>query len=412
MPITLPVSQLEPGMCLSKSIENKYNILLSQGRILTQEDIEALTKRFPAELVQIGNPILDDLVEFDDTSSSDKISKEVRKAVSKITEKISCSVRNGVVLNANNVTGLKTIVNNLMAYMSKNPVAQALVEQSNGWDDYIKEHNANVFYLSMVIGNTIRNYVKTERHRQTAASKVKNAMDLTPLAFAALLKDIALADKAHLLTKTKPLTPSEIAMIRMHPLEGARLIPNELHPMVKSVVRTHHENMNGTGYPEGVSGNKISIFARIIRIADAYSAAISTNTFKKAKPTVQVLYDMIYGSYKTYYDPLLLKVLASIISPFPCGAKLELSDGQFAVVTKHNPKNPFKPQVIIAFDKNNEPIIKAKLEEPFYLNERKEIEVFYYNDQDISFINNCNQGYDSLEIASTDCSQIFNLTYP
>lgn len=416
MPILLQVKDIQPGMQLASNVINRYSILLPHGRIISEGDIHALIRKFPDMYVQVLDPVLDKVVEFDDDKRDKEVSLRVRRSISQVTTKVSEKVRGGLDLDAQSVAGIEKVVQEMLEYLMQSPVNVAIVEQSSNWNDYLQEHSANVFYLSILMGNTVRNYIKQERERLTAATVVHKAMDLTPLATGALFHDIGMARLEYLYQKTEPLTPQEIAAVRAHPRMGAELLPDTIDPMARIVVRQHHENQAGNGYPDNLSGDKINIFARIVRVVDAYSAAIANKVYQKAKTPVAALHEMLHGDYSRCYDPMLLKVFASIMQPLPIGAKIQLQDGRWAVVVRHNRKDPFRPEIIVAFDHLGDPLNQGELRPPFMLGEKSDVRVQSFAGEDISFINHSRT---DATITPSDevlmqCSynEIFDLAYP
>ena len=398
----LRVEELEPGMVLANSVMNEFCVLLAHGRKLNEFDIRALERKLPEVMVQVVDPVLDEMVDFQNDSHDREVSLEVRRNIGTVTKKVSQQVRMGVALDADNVAGMQKVIEEMMAYLQDNPVTMAVIEQSGDWNDYLQEHSANVFYLSLVIGNTLRNYVKQERERLSAAKTLSRALNLTPLATSAMFHDIGMVPLEHLYNKEGPLSEEEKALVRTHPTQGAVMLPEEIDPMVRLVIRQHHENMDQTGYPDQLPGDKINIFARIIRVADAYAAAISSKVYQNAKSPIPVLYEMLFGKYRSFYDPVVLKVFASITQPLPIGAKLKLDTGKWAVVVKHNRENPFKPMVMVAFDEWGDPLGKDELEEPFQLGERADIKVKSFGDEDISFLNTLDEQPGDLELAEVE----------
>lgn len=415
MPILMQVKQLEPGMILASNIVNRYSVLLPHGHTLTENDISALDRKFPDKLVQVTDPLLDDYVEFDDDNQDHVVSMEVRRNIATASRKVSQLLRSGVALTADNISGMQKTIEKMTRHVQNNPVTQAVIDQSSDWDEYLQEHSANVFYLSLVIGNTIRNFIKRERERLSAARTIKNSMNLAPLGTAALLHDIGMVPIERLYHKSGPLSAEEIELIKNHPKIGSEMLPDKIDPMVKLVVRSHHENQNGNGYPDNLPGDRISIFARIIRVADAYCSAISDKVYRNGKSPVLALFEMLHGKYRQYYDPVVIKVFTGIIQPFPIGAKLGLDSGLIAVVTKHNQNDPFKPEVIIAFDEQDNPLPREKVEGPFFLDERSDIKVASFADEDISFINEYPEELLSEDLTDDlvrEYTEIFDLAYP
>jgi HD-GYP domain-containing protein (c-di-GMP phosphodiesterase class II) len=411
MPVLVKVSELEPQMMLANNITNKFSVLLPHGRKLNEYDIRALQRKFPELMVQIVDPVLDEIVDFQDNTRDQQLSQEVRHNIANVAKKVSTIVKSGVDLNADNISGIKEVISNMMEYLQSNQVSMAILGHSDHWNDYLQEHSANVFYLSLLIGNTIRNYIKQERERLSSARAISQGMNLAPLAMAAMFHDIGMVPIDYLYSKKEPLTEQEKELIRAHPAQGARMLPDNIEPMVRQVVRQHHENQDGSGYPEGLPAEKINIFARILRVADAYSAAISTKVFKKAKSPIRVLYEMLYTSCQTLYDPVVLKVFASIVQPLPVGAKLKLSSNQWAVVVRHNRQNPFQPQVIIAYDELGDPLSEDQLDEPFYLGTRDDIEVASFGEEELSFINGIDDMENPEQVMETS-GDIMDYLYP
>jgi len=414
MPIIVNVDELEPGMVLAANIMNEFSVLLAHGRKLNDMDINVLKRKFPDLMVQVIDPVLDEIVEFQDDAHDQAVSREVRRNVGTMVNKVSSCVRNGTSLTGENVAGMQQAIEEMMRYLEENPVTMAIIEQSHNWNSYLQEHSANVFYLSLVIGNTIRNYIKQERERLSAASNVHNAMNLTPLATASMFHDIGMTPIEHLYTKEGALTEGERSLIRKHPERGAEMLPEEIGPVVKHVIRSHHENQDGSGYPEGVPGDRINIFARIVRVADAYAAATATKVYQQAKSSIRVLYEILYGPYQSFYDPTILKVFASVTQPLPIGAKLKLESGHWAVVVRHNRHNPFAPKVIMAFDEWGDPLGQEELQKPFYLGKRDDVKVVSFADEDISFLNGLSEPLEmpAPQQVAQSFSEVFDFAYP
>jgi hypothetical protein len=102
------------------------------------------------------------------------------------------------------------------------------------------------------------------------------------------------------------------------------------------------------------------------------------------------------------------------MQPFPIGAKLKLDSGKIAVVTKHNLKNSFKPQVLVAFDEKGEHLAEGEFEGPFFLDERNDIKIVSFGDEDISYINTVQEETlpDLAEVLERECSEMPDLAYP
>jgi putative nucleotidyltransferase with HDIG domain len=111
------------------------------------------------------------------------------------------------------------------------------------------------------------------------------ASRLRSLATGGLLHDIGkLTVDDAVLRKPAPLTPEEFAAIERHPTAGVELLRGlgGFDPLVRSLVQDHHERLDGTGYPRGLSGAEISLEARILGVCDVYDALISPRVYRAA----------------------------------------------------------------------------------------------------------------------------------
>jgi HD-GYP domain-containing protein (c-di-GMP phosphodiesterase class II) len=389
MPLLLRCDELEPGMRLAEAIVYKERVLLTGGKRLTHADVDALKRRFPALHARVGDPILDEMVEFEDDGKERKVAATVKKkmagAMSHVAERFSSQTS----LTTMDISALHRSVLDVMDYLEKNPVSAALIARNLDSDSYLAEHAGSVFYLSMLLGAALRDYVAKERVRTSASPWLdpKISMDLVPLGMGAMLADIGMYPLRHLFEAGRPLSQEDRSAVLQHPVSGADMLPDDLHPLVRLIVRTHHENFNGTGYPEGRAGEKIHVFSRIIRIVDAYDAATASHAYQEAKSSARALWEMHKGPYRRLYDPVLMKVFVRLIQPFPIGARLRLRDGRYAVVVRYNRRDPFHPTVLVAFDVNGARLPQERLEGPLTLGEdRRELRIESFGDEPLSFL--------------------------
>jgi two-component system, cell cycle response regulator len=138
-----------------------------------------------------------------------------------------------------------------------------------------------------------------------------DAEELDVMVRAAELHDIGkVAIPDEILHKPGPLTDSEWALMRKHPLIGERVLDAApaLEPVAK-VVRSTHERWDGTGYPDGLAGREIPIASRIIFICDAYNAITEGRPYKRPLSREQAL-DVLREGAGTQFDPELVKAFA------------------------------------------------------------------------------------------------------
>ncbi|HVT80506.1 MAG TPA: HD domain-containing phosphohydrolase [Phycisphaerae bacterium] len=388
MPIVVSTEDIRPGMRLSEAFLFKGRIMLPGGKELSSEDVDILRRKYPSASLKIGDPVLDSLVNFEDDSREREVANTVTHKIAGAMGDVQQKFGQRANVGGNTFTGIQRTVGDVVEYLKANPVSAALINRNSTDKSYLAEHAGNVFYLSMVLGSAVRDYVVRERQRQTHASNLTAtvAMDLLPLGLGAMLLDIGMAPLERVFAPDYKLTDDDRKLILEHPAAGADMLPDSMPPVTKVIVRQHHENFDGSGYPARAPGNSLHVFVRIVRICDAFDAATSDKLYKGAKSATRVLWEMSAGPFKKFYDPVLTKVFCGTIQPFPIGGKLTLADGRTAVVVKYNRQSPFNPTVIIAFDEQGNRLPPDKLQGPLNVGEGNKLRLKSFAGEDISYV--------------------------
>lgn len=143
----------------------------------------------------------------------------------------------------------------------------------------------------------------------------------------------------------RKLTNSERAQISTHPLLGCAIL-KELNfpPSIQLGVLEHHEKENGKGYPQHLTGEKISNYAKIIAVACSFEAITAPRLYKTARTTFDAMIEMLKNENQQY-DPTVIKALLFSLSLFPIGAFVYLQNGKIAIVSDVSPNNPKNPIV-------------------------------------------------------------------
>jgi diguanylate cyclase (GGDEF)-like protein len=117
-----------------------------------------------------------------------------------------------------------------------------------------------------------------------------------------------------ILQKPGPLTPEEWALIREHPVVGANVVSHiPLLRITAPGIRGHHERWDGTGYPDGLAGEKIPLGARIVAVADAYCAMTTRRPYQAPRPSDQALGELKRCS-GTQFDATVVDALEQILN--------------------------------------------------------------------------------------------------
>ena len=136
--------------------------------------------------------------------------------------------------------------------------------------------------------------------------------EIRMIASAAVLHDIGkIAVPDNILNKPGRLTPEEFEEIKKHPLEGCEMIEtmrdyqNKLYfDYCYEICRHHHENYDGSGYPDGLKGDEIPVVAQIVSLADVYDALTSDRVYKKAY-TPDEAFEIMSSSIGKYSDTMI-----------------------------------------------------------------------------------------------------------
>ena len=133
------------------------------------------------------------------------------------------------------------------------------------------------------------------------------------IGYAARLHDIGkIMIAEQILNKTR-LTTAEMNMIRSHSSMGAKALKSlGFDDPIQSIILQHHENWDGTGYPNKLQGENILIGARIIRIADCFDAMTSERSYRKSLTKERTIVKMEKENGKSF-DPMIFELLRKII---------------------------------------------------------------------------------------------------
>jgi len=133
---------------------------------------------------------------------------------------------------------------------------------------------------------------------------------LDALRAASMLHDIGkLAVPEHIISKPGKLTPAEFQKMKIHPSVGAEILERVSFPYpVVPIVRSHHEKWDGSGYPDGLSGEEIPIGARILSAVDCFDALASDRQYRRALPLNEAI-AIVVSQAGSSFDPAVVAVL-------------------------------------------------------------------------------------------------------
>ena len=236
-------------------------------------------------------------------------------------------------------TLINTTVDMILDEMLSRKIDVLNVKDIRMQDEFIFAHSLNVCVMSAALATRL----------SLPVSKVKS------IAIGAFLHDIGKALlPPDILMKEKP-SESEAAEIRKHPSLGYNIIKDNMDaaPTAKITILMHHEQINGNGYPMGLSGDKIHYSAKIVNICDAFDQAINDRKYRNAYQTTDAV-EYLIGASGHIFDKSFVDEFIKLVPIYPEGAIVLLSNGVFAIVLKNNSVNMTRPLVRAFYNPKNQ----------------------------------------------------------
>jgi HD-GYP domain-containing protein (c-di-GMP phosphodiesterase class II) len=201
--------------------------------------------------------------------------------------------------------------------------------------NYLASHAVRSTIIAIIIGT----YLKLPAHR------------LIELGVAALLHEIGMIKlPPQVYLSKRSLNPQEKKAILTHPVLSFNLLKSFDFPLVICLAALeHHERENGTGYPQKLTSDKISLYAKIIAVACSYEALSTRRPHKEAKDGYTGMLELLRNEGKQY-DDTVVRALVFSLSIYPIGLYVILSNGKKGQVVDINPENPRYPIVQVFGD--------------------------------------------------------------
>jgi putative nucleotidyltransferase with HDIG domain len=233
---------------------------------------------------------------------------------------------------------LKRMVQGAVNLMVKDESILLGLTTIKNYDEYTFNHCVNVAVYSLAIGR-----------RLGFSKKI-----LAELGITSLLHDIGKAKiPREIINKPDKLDDDEWRLMKEHPLTGVEMILKikqlgEMSPKMVIGVFEHHLNCDLTGYPRLIRKKDLTLFGKIIKIADCYDAMTTPRAYRR-KPYRPEQALAIMVREKKGFDPILLKVFICIIGIYPIGSLVMLDTNEMGVVYQTNPDPQYinRPKVIL-----------------------------------------------------------------
>ena len=267
-----------------------------------------------------ANPLISD-------ESRNRATKGVREAMSTLRDG-----RQAAQISDDQVDRLQTVSLRLAEQLRNASEAGVALSDLSSADNYAYRHAVNTTALGLLIGDhLIREHGYLDWERKLRYHDIDTR--LLKLGLGLLLHDVGMLSVPDaIVNKPGKLTPEEMAVMREHPVVGAKMFNSwTVSPLVQAVIRRHHERWDGSGYPYGLAGNDIHQLGRVAAVVDVYCAMTSNRPHAPAKPP-EVAWQVIVDGAGSAFDPLVVEVFRAHVPPYPLGTEVILSTGARALV--------------------------------------------------------------------------------
>jgi HD-GYP domain-containing protein (c-di-GMP phosphodiesterase class II) len=259
--------------------------------------------------------------------------REVHTRTRQVIDNVFNDVRLGHALPS---LDAKEAVSEMVESVIRNPDALVWLTHLKKKDDYTSIHSMNVCILALAFG------------RYLGLSK----NSLLHIGIGGLLHDVGkMRVKQEILIKPDRLTEDEMEQMRNHAVYGRDILlaSKDIPSGAADIAWSHHERMDGTGYPRGLKGESIGYFSRITGIIDVYDAITSERIYHNAITSLEAL-EKMYEWRGTSFDTALVEQFIQCLGIYPTGSEVEMSSGEVGVVISVNRVHRLRPKVLLILD--------------------------------------------------------------
>ncbi len=256
-----------------------------------------------------------------------------------LTKTLLDDIRLGGVINTEKA---KETVNDCVQSVIRHPDALLWMSKMRDENEYTAEHCLNVCILAIAFG------------RQLGL----NEQELQNLGLCGLLHDVGKVKiPPEILNKPAALTTKEMRMMMAHTVHGRNLLLSSpgIYSGAVDVAYSHHERIDGRGYPRQLPARSISRFSRIIAIVDAYDAMTADRCYQPAKTSTEAM-KIIYQARGTHFDEELALKFLRTVGLYPPGSIVELYSGEIGIVIETNQRFRHLPRILLVRDADKQPL--------------------------------------------------------
>ena len=369
------IDDLQPGMYVNQVLEQTGSLKMrSKGIVKTQRIIDSLkakgilvvevdrakSKLENAATSEPAAPVEESKAE----SASEKPKPMGRDAINEASDlyENAVNIQSSFIKSLKNgapkdLSPMESLSHSLIESVFDNKDALSCLTMIKEADQYLLEHSINCSILAGI-------FCEFLGYDRDTIEQVSLGTLLMDIGMSSLPEDVRVS--------TDTFSNDDWEVMKTHVEIGIDLIEQcgDISDLSLQIIEQHHERMDGSGYPKGLTGDDISEFARIAAIVDAFDAMTSNRTHKDSVTPMQALKRL---TATDNLDQELVKQFIQCIGVHPVGSLVRLKSGKLGIVSKANPKDPVNPQVMTFYSVTSQ-----------HFNEVKRIDLSLYEDEIVS----------------------------
>lgn len=238
------------------------------------------------------------------------------------------------------VESITAVVDPMIDSVLRNQDALACLTRMKHKDNYLYGHSLGSAVWALVLGR----HLGLDRD------------SLQAVGLGAMLLDVGkVLLPTELLTKPGKLDQAERALVRRHVEAGIEIVKKNgaVDRRVLEMIANHHERHNGSGYPNGLSGNAIPVYGRIAGLADCYDAMITKRPYATALSSLDAMRQLRQRADVDFQAEMVDQFMQAI-GAFPTGTLVELNTGEVGVVVSQNDLRRLRPSILLVLTADKE----------------------------------------------------------
>lgn len=342
----ISANKLEVGMYITDQTRGVADGHMQQkGFIRREETLQKLRDKGISEFVidtqkgkdsLFASPILSEDISFKPRVALKEERDKAQKVYGEARGLVNDVLNNAKLGKAIDVAPVEELAEDINNSILNNPNALQCLSQIREKDKYLLEHSVNVGILMSIFATYMGLDKKTVKELTTGG----------------LLHDIGkIRVPSEVLNKPGKLTDDEWVEMKRHVVYGSAVLEKSegISDIAKSICALHHEKLDGSGYPLGLTGDDINLYGRMAAVVDVYDAVTASRVYHDGMSPFKAM-KLLLSLANTHLDQTLVYSFIRCMSVYPVGTVVELSNGRLGVVVESNIEMPDKPILRVFFN--------------------------------------------------------------